>query len=588
MVKIGPAFFDSIAKDNNRRRHGGSFGSISEVMSFLPVLLFALVFLAIILRLFYVQVIRGSYYKGLADSNRTRTVVIPAPRGVIFDREGRPLVSNTAIYKVKKGDKYETIKDENALSLITQGKKVEAEVRREYVYKGAFAHVLGYVGQISEEQMAMPEYDFYYIHDRLGKMGIEKQYEAILHGQNGRRLFEVDAGGNFVRELGRSEPVSGRNIVTTLDLDVQLSAEKAFEGSVRGAVVVSDPNTGALLALYSSPSFDPNLFTSEEYKAEGEYKTVGDVINDSDKQPLLNRAVSGVYPPGSTFKLVSGVAALEKGAITSDTHFEDTGILKVGDFSFGNWYYLQYGGKDGDVDIVKAIKRSNDIFFYKASEKTGVDYISRFSTKFGLGSKLGLDLPGEVAGTVPTMAWKKKVIGEQWYLGDTYNYGIGQGYLLTTPLQVNTFTTAFANGGILYKPHLVESGKPVVRLENFMDKKNIDLIKQGMLESCEQGGVAWPFFDFKVKNDKLKIDESDYFKDASAGAQMVRVKVGCKTGTAETGGKEDKPHSWITVFAPYHKPEVVVTVLVENGGEGSSVAGPIAKKILSDYFTKKH
>lgn len=597
MVKIGPAFFDYVNEEKvNRRRSFGNFVP-SDFLAFVPVFFLMLIFAVITARIFYIQVLRSEYYKGLSDNNRTRTEIIPAPRGIIYDRRGRPLISNSATFTIKENGKDKVINQQDALKLISDKKNINNTVTREYLYKSAFAHVLGYVGKVSENEVMLPQFSEYGNQDFVGKIGLEKQYEPLLHGTNGKKIYEVDATGQFMRELGRQDPVPGLSLKTTLDLDVQKAVADAMRDVDRGAVIVSDPKTGGIMALYSSPTFDPNLFTyGKSYKAEGKYTTTENVLLDSTAMPLLDRSISGRYPPGSTFKLVTAVAALQKGAMKADTQIEDTGILKVGTFSFGNWYFLQYGKTDGMVDMVAAIKRSNDIYFYKAAEATGVDTISSWARDFGLGSLLGIDLPGEIKGTVPTKEWKQKVIGEPWYLGDTYNYGIGQGYLLTTPLQINMMTDVFANDGILYQPHLNERDKKVLK-KDFIKKENIELVREGMRQSCDTGGVAFSFFDFKVKNANLKIDNMDYFQDASAGAQMasgpgglparwVRVKVGCKTGTAETQ-LDQKPNAWITVFAPYYKPEVVVTVLVENGGEGSSVAGPIAAEILRDYFEKK-
>lgn len=588
-VKIGPAFLDNVSGLGKRRSHSsGSFIS-SEILVLAPAFFLLLLFGIIFVRLFYLQILRGNYYAGLADQNRTRTESIAAPRGIILDRYGRPLVANSPSYKLVNGKKVVPISNDQALKLIAQGKNIKNDVLRDYLYKNAFAHVLGYVGQMSEKEVVLPDFSDYDITDSVGKAGLESQYEKKLHGVNGRKLYEVDSRGIKLRELGTDAATPGQDINTTLNRDIGVSVEKAFEAAnvERGAVVVSDPRDGGILAIFSYPSFDPNLFTHPaNYVAQGTYKDVESILMDGVGQPLLDRSISGAYPPGSTFKLVTAIAALEEGAMKPHTQVEDTGILRVGDFSFGNWYFLQHGRKDGNVDVVKAIARSNDIYFYKASEKTGVNKVSEWAREFGLGKKFNIDLPAEVAGTVPTMEWKEKVIGEQWYLGDTYNYGIGQGYLLATPLQVNMFTQVFANEGKLYKPHLVLGDNKILK-KDFIKKENINLVRQGMENSCADGGVAFPFFNFKVKNPKLKIDNSNYFKDASAGASMVNVKVACKTGTAEIGDAETKPHSWITVYAPAKKPEIVVTVLVENGGEGSSVAGPIARDILKDYFEKK-
>ena len=587
MVKIGPAFSDSVTPTKGRRRRNISNIIPEEIVSLAPIILLVLAFAVLLVRLFYVQIVRGEYYAELSDSNRTRTELIQAPRGIIFDRANRPLTANKAAFRVGSGDSAKYISEDEALKRIANGQEVNDDIRREYLYKSAFAHVVGYVGQISENESMLPQFTNYGISDMVGKIGLEKEYENKLHGINGKKLFEVNASGTKIRELGSQEPVSGQNIKTTLDIDIQKSVFDAMESVKKGAVVVSDPRDGSLLALYSAPTFDPNVFTyGDEYQPDGGYQTRDEIINDNTNMPLLDRAVAGVYPPGSTFKLVTAIAALQEGAIDKSTIIEDTGQIKVGGATFGNWYYIQYGRKEGPLDIVRAVARSNDIFFYKTAGETGVDKISSWANTFNLGRKTGIDLPGEIGGTVPTIEWKKDAIGEDWYLGDTYNYGIGQGYLLATPLQVNMFTNVFANEGTLYKPHLVV-GETKKLEENFVDKKNVDLIREGMRESCDAGGVAFPFFNFSVNNPRLPIDNKNYTEAASASAGTVRIQVGCKTGTAETGGKDVKPHAWITVFAPFYNPEISVTVLVENGGEGSSVAGPIAEKILEDYFKKK-
>jgi penicillin-binding protein 2 len=305
---------------------------------------------------------------------------------------------------------------------------------------------------------------------------------------------------------------------------------------------------------------------SEGYSADQNsvYKSTSQILLDSESQPLLNRAIGGTYPPGSTFKLIVAAAGLEDKVIDKNFTIQDTGTLNLGTFSFGNWYFLQYGRTDGEVNVVKAIQRSNDIFFYKLAGMIGVDRLSQFAEKFGLGRKLGIDLMGEQSGTVPTEEWKKSVIGENWYLGDTYHYGIGQGFLLTTPLQVNAWTQAIANNGILYRPHFLLNTKETILNNKFLSSDTVSLIRQGMVEACSTGGVAWPLFDFKVKGKP--------------------VSVACKTGTAQHGTEETMPHAWITLFAPSDNPQIIVTVLSESSGEGSNVAAPIAKKILEEWF----
>jgi penicillin-binding protein 2 len=364
---------------------------------------------------------------------------------------------------------------------------------------------------------------------------------------------------------------------------------KATQDVKKGVVIVSRPN-GEILSLVSKPSFDPNLFTLDEtYKTSSTsaYHSLEGVLLDNDNQPLLNRAIGGIYPPGSTFKLVTAISGLENKVIDRNFSITDTGILRVGDFSYANWFYTDYGKTEpGKVDIIKAISRSNDIFFYKLAEKVGVDRLSETGKKFGLGQPLGIDLGGESAGLLPTKQWKEKEIGEKWYLGDDFHYGIGQGYLLTTPLQVNSWTETIANGGTLYEPRLFLEQDSHVKNQGLVSKKTNDLLREGMIQACSPGGVAFPLFDFTVKNKDLKIDGNNITQAASKSADFRKISVACKTGTAQHGGEKTLPHAWITLFAPAYNPQVVVTVLVESGGEGSKVAAPIAKKVLDAYFGK--
>lgn len=587
--KIGPAFSDFVTEEKKKSniRTVDEKDNDADFLTILPLLILLVVIFVFVLRLVFLQILRGDYYSKLATSNRLRTKIILGDRGIIFDRNGQALVRNVPTFKLIENGKIKFLTTSEAQKLLSGGKKVESEVKREYLYKEAFAHVLGYLGQISQTELFLPDRPEYDIKDFSGKMGLEKQYESILHGENGRELYEVDVTGRVVRVLGRDEGTPGSDIITTLDQNLQLSVVQAFQDEKRGAVVASDPRSGGILALYSKPAFDPNIFinSSQGSGMDRSYGPIEEILNDWENQPLLNRAISGLYPPGSTFKLITGVSALESGAIKPDTEIEDTGLLYAGGRTFGNWYYLQYGKKEGLLDIVGAIKRSNDIFFYKAAEAVGVETIQRFAKQFSLGEKLGIDIDGESQGIVPSPSFKKQVFGEGWYLGDTYNLGIGQGYLLVTPLQVNFWTSVFANGGTLYRPHLIK-GKKETAGSNFVKQEYIKLIREGMRQSCERGGVAWPFFEFRVKNERLTIDDRNFIEEASGGARFVRIPVACKTGTSEAGA-DKKPHALITVFAPFFNPEIVVTVLVENGGEGSSVAGPIAKKILEDYFSRK-
>lgn len=588
--KIGAAFPEFIYLDKSRKRSGGNIFKSTSVREYFLLVCLIIITSAIFLKLFYLQVIKGSYYRYLADSNRIKTVIIHAPRGIILDRNNTPLVFNVPGFRKTVNGKTEVLEKDEVVNLMAKGEQgFEMDVLREYPYKESASHVLGYIGQISEEELKNPKFVDYKSGDLIGKMGIENEYEEKLRGINGKQLFEVDSFGKEVRKLGQTDPISGQNIKLTLDIKLQEAANNAMKDIKRGAVVVSNTK-GEILALVSKPSFNPNLFTmGVKYESASGSATLEQILNDSKNQTMLNRAISGVYPPGSTFKIVVAAAGLEENIINENYTVEDMGILKIGDFSFANWYYTSYGGKEGEVNVVKGIKRSNDIFFYKLAEKIGVNNISKWAEKFGLGKPLGIDLPGEEDGTVPSPKWKEEIIGEQWYLGDTYHYGIGQGYLLTTPLQVNSWTETIANKGKYYQPHLLKDKKITVGKKSFLSEGTFSLIRQGMIESCSQGGVAWPLFDFKVKNKDLKIDGKNFIEVpiSSGSANMKKISIACKTGTAQHGGEQTLPHSWITLFAPSYDPEIVITVLAEESGEGSNIAGPIAKKILDAYFSEK-
>jgi penicillin-binding protein 2 len=374
----------------------------------------------------------------------------------------------------------------------------------------------------------------------------------------------------------------------------------------KGAIVVSTPD-GKILSLVSSPSFNPEVFikaiectdlVKKDEECVRNTNKLKDILSSSD-QPLFNRAIAGLYPPGSTFKIVTSVAALEVGVINKDTKVEDTGQIEIGPYTYANWYFTQYGKKEGFLDLVKAIKRSNDIFFYKTGEWLGITKLSSWAREFGLGRKTGIILSGEEGGLVPDASWKKEVKKESWYLGDTYITSIGQGDLQTTPLQINQMASVIANNGLWCKPLIVDKFfseevfdevyfKPECR-ELPILQETIELVREGMREACEVGGTGWPLFKFQVANDKLKIDDKNFFiapESTRSAEKRVRIPVACKTGTAETYEGEE-PHAWFTVFAPVYDPEIVVTVLLEKAGEGSYEAAPVAYEILKEWFEGK-
>lgn len=511
-------------------------------------------------RLFSLTLIEGKRYRQLSSENRIREMVITAPRGIIYDRNDKPLVRN--------------------IPLISDPKSTT----REYIYGPVLASVLGYLGEVGPEELDIipplksPGSDVYKMRDIVGKMGIEKIYDAYLRGVDGREMFEVDAANQYIRTLGRVDPRVGASLNLTLDLDLSKKAWELLKDK-KGAVVVTEPESGAVLVLYSSPSFDPNNILKGNSLSE---------IFDNPDRPLFNRAISGQYPPGSTFKIITAIAGLSTGSITANTTIEDTGVITVGDYSYSNWFFTQYGKTEGSVDLVKALRRSNDIYFYKVGEKIGIEKLAFWGKQFGLGKKLGIELAGEAEGLMSDPVWQKKVKKEQWYLGNTYHTAIGQGDILATPLQVNAWTNVIANGGFLCRPFLNAKSKKSC-LDLNLEPSHIETVSRGMTEACSAGGTGWPLFNFMVDNPYLKIDGVNFLEGpiASGSARpKVSIPVGCKTGTAEFGDPDNKTHAWFTAFAPSSKPQLAVTVLVEEGGEGSSVAGPIVRDILKAWFER--
>ena len=513
---------------------------------YIAVIFFFLIIL--FLRLFQLTIVKGNFYRNLSEKNRLREINIEAPRGEIVDRKGFAVAKNLN-------------PDINQKIIIS---------KRVYQSPEAIAPFIGY-RQLADVEDIKNDHCQYKLQsgDRTGKKGIEKLFDCQLRGQSGKKLVEIDARGQYLKTVDVIPPIPGEKIQIALDFELQKRSYELIK-NVKAAIVITNPKTGEILSMASSPSFNSQDF---------EDNTIANIqiyINDKNN-PLFNRVTEATYPPGSLFKLVVASAGLEEKAIDGKTEIEDKGSIKAGAATFGNWYFLQYGKVEGMVDIVKAIRRSNDIFFYKVGERTGVDKIKKWADIFGLGKRtqIGLD---ESEGIIPSTFWKKEVLKENWYLGDTYNLSIGQGYAGVTPLQIAMVADVFANGGYLCKPKLLKmnlsddkfilskhsESKDCKKLP--ISQKTINLVREGMKQACSTGGTGWPLFDFKTKNGP--------------------VQIACKTGTAESHAKSGMPHAWITAFAPYENPEIAVTVLVEEGGQGSDVAGPIAKEILKAYFER--
>ncbi|MFC1622544.1 penicillin-binding protein 2 [Patescibacteria group bacterium] len=582
----------------------------------LLVFLFILIFF---IRVYYLQVIEYQKYSLIAEGNRIKTEILPAARGIFFDRNNQRLVENVPKFslfiendylsKINQANKdklfekiffltkisFEEIEEKiqsqpkNQDVLISQdieyhqailfkteekkylGLKLQLTPERKYLYPLSSSHFLGYLGKINVDEWQRLKKENYQIFDLLGKTGLEKQYEETLRGLSGRTEEEVDATGNFVKTLNYINPLAGENLILTIDQKLNqkffntLKEQLETNNKTKGVGIAMDPRTGEILAMVSFPAFNNNYFSNiHKYSDE-----VNNILQDTD-QPLFNRVIAGEYPSGSTFKLVLAAAGLQEKIIS-----EWTSVLSVGGIQIDKWFFPDWKqGGHGLTSIAKALAESVNTFFYylgggyKDFKGLGLEKIVSYAQKFGFGNYLGIDLPGEAPGFLPSREWKEETKGEPWYIGDTYHLAIGQGDILATPLQISSLTSVIANSGKLFQPYLVKEIvsiknissaeiKPKIIKQNFIDRKNIEIVKKGLRQAVISGSA--------ISLNSLSI--------SSAG----------KTGTAQVGGEKD-PHAWFTVFAPYENPEIVITVLIENGGDGSAIALPVAKQILKWYF----
>lgn len=534
----------------------------NRVRNMLPltILFLFLLFVLFFVRLFDLMIISGTRFRKIADDNRIYQRVILPNRGVVFDRDGKRLIENSAVLlrtvvTEQQKRSTQTLSVQDALHVaVADPQSFYIESKRTYPVGEAVAHITGFVGFIKPstyERVASLDI-------RVGKAGVERSYEMHLQGVAGKQLYETDATGKTTRLINEIPSIPGANL--TLTIDSQLS-QFAYEqlNDRAGAVIVSSVPTGEILTLVSSPSFSVASYSA--------------ALTDM-KKPLINRALSG-YPPGSVFKMVTALAALEKNIISSTTTILDEGQIQAGSTVFRNWYFRSFGKTEGEITVVKALARSNDVFFYKLADKVGVEAITATAYTLGFGKKTGIKLHEDTNGVVPTPAWKEKTIGSKWYLGDTYNYGIGQGYLLTTPLQINTMTATLARRGIACTPRLTLLEKRDCH-DTGIKVENIEIVLDGMTDACSTGGTAFPFFSFNTLAQKDK-------------------KVACKTGTAEFGGVDTqgrkRTHGWLTLLYPRTDPKVAITVLLESSDEssyveGSSDAAPVAKAVWEEWRKK--
>ena len=590
---------------------------------------FVLLCFAILLgRFFWLQVIQHDYYQTRAEDNRISLVPITPNRGLIVDRHGEVLARNYSVYTLEitptqvpdleatidrlaefiviepkdrrrfkklmdESKRFESLPirtrltDEEVARFIARryrfpGVDIKARLFRQYP-QGAFAsHIIGYIGRITERDLGRIEEREqeanYRGTDHFGKTGLEQHYEFELHGTSGYEQMEVDAGGRPVRTLTRTAPVPGNNLTLTVDAKLQQIAEQAF-GDRKGSLVAIEPATGGILALVSMPNYDPNLFVDGIGTADWE------VLNNSPDKPMVNRALNGAYPPGSTFKPFMALAALTLGKRRPEQALADPGYFNFG----GHMFMDDKKGGHGMVDMYKSIVQSCNTYYYVLANDLGIDGIAGFMTQFGFGSRTGVDIEGESEGVLPSQAWKKKRFRkpeqQKWYAGETISVGIGQGYNAYTPIQLAQAMATLANDGVMYRPHLVNhitdtrtgektyvEPQPLRTLP--LKQAHIDVIKNAMVGVNQEGTGARAFKD------------AGYVSGGKTGTAQVYSLRGQKYDR-EGVRKELRDHSLFIAYAPAEAPRIALAVLVENGGFGAQAAAPIARQVIDYYLLGK-
>jgi penicillin-binding protein 2 len=612
------------ARKNPREQTVSNAGPWFGILRAAVILMFG----ALIVQLINLQIIQGDEFKHRAEINALREVDVPAARGLIYDRNGALLVQNEAqfaaaitpgdlpeqgelaVYRMvsdvtgvpveeieqaiaegieRQGDFNpviieERLDREKALVLMeltphAPGLSVLVKPSRQYLSGSLLSHVLGYIGPISAEEFAELADAGYSPQDIIGKSGVELSYEEILRGKAGKRLIEVDAAGRELSVISERQPIDGSNLVLTIDLELQREVAKILEEyageSDVAAAAVMDVKTGELLAMASYPSFDNNVFSGP--LSDGELAA----LLESPGKPLVNHAIADRYPPGSTFKTIVGSAALQEGIASPQTTIVSREYITIeNEFDPNVLYFYPDWAPLGPLDFYGGLAMSSNVYFYYLAggypdenfRGLGEERVAAYARAFGLGSPSGIDLPGESAGLVPDATWKTENLSEPWTLGDTYNFGIGQGYVAATPLQVLTAVAAMANGGELVTPHvikglrdsfgnLLEETPAEQRGDVPVDPAYLEIVRAGMRQSVTDG--------------------------VARNAAVRNVNVAGKTGTAEFGPQladgSYETHGWFVGFAPYEDPEIAVVVFLERGGGGDD-ASPAASKILDYYF----
>ncbi len=558
-------------------------------------------FAILLLRLWQLQILHGDEYREISESNRLRVIGVPAPRGIIFDRNGIPLVKNSPYFcasvipeefdrnslpalaavlkmpveelthkinkkgqspltpiRLKEGLSFEEVSYIEARRSDFPGLMIDIEVSREYIYGSNGSHLIGYLGKLSPDQSKNPDYKDVPREAFIGQWGVEKLFDKTLRGTAGQRIIEVNALGREIRLLRENPPIKGSDLTLSLDIALQNEAEKAFEGKA-GALVAMKPGTGEILGMVSAPSFDPNKF------AKGISYDEWVALSQDKKLPMLNRAIQSQYPPGSTFKIITAIAGLEEEAINEHTKVDCRGGISYGKWTFGCWKKTGHNV----VSLHRAMVESCDVYFYEAGKRLGIDKIQKYSYMFGLGKETGIPIGKEKKGIIPSVAWKLENKKSPWFLGETFVNAIGQGYVSATPIQMTAMISAVSNGGTVYKPNILHGEAPVVVSRADVKPETLRAIKDSLVGVVnEPSGTGWT-------------------------AKSSTTLIGGKTGTAQVVGirKDSKhlpekfrDHAWFVAFAPEEHPEIALTVFVEHGGHGGAVAAPIAKKAIEAYL----
>ena len=575
-------------------------------------------FVALVTRLFILQIVQADRYTFLSENNRIRIKRIPGTRGMIFDRQGQLLVDSRPSFDLlfvpedtdepentlRQLARYLGRDEKELLDVLEENKKrpafeevvlgrdvdwstvvavethqldlpgvtLRARPRRSYADGPIGAHVLGYLGEIGSKQLKALKARGYALGDEFGQYGLERRWEDLLRGQSGGQQVEVDALGRRVRVLHEVTDVPGYTVHLTLDRQLQETAFQSLKDK-EGTIVALDVHTGDILAMVSTPAFDPNVFArgikSEEWSA---------LIKDR-LRPLSNRSIQGQYPPGSTFKIIMTIAGLEEGLIQPESRISDPGYYVFGNRAFRDWKKQGHGS----VDLHRAIVESCDVYFYQAATRIGVDRIAKWARAFGLGEKTDVALDDEKGGLIPDSVWKRKKYRQPWYPGETVSLGIGQGYLTVTPLQMANMMAAVANGGTLYRPRIVnkvESLDGAVVREYGPEKIRTIDVKPATLE--------------RLRNALADAVRSNAGTGGAARSSIVEIAG--KTGTAQVVEMRGayvkseqlayfvRDHAWFVSYAPAQNPKIAVAVLVEHGGHGGSAAAPLAKKVIEKYM----